>query len=89
MLPVDLARLAGSGAHGRWTIGRAHSADIRLRESQYLSGRHAELALRDGRWRVRDLGSTNGTWIGGRRISSALIDRRVPVVLGDVQLRFQ
>ena len=43
------------------TIGRAGS-DIDFGDDPYLSPRHAELTLRDGTLRVRDLGSRNGTW---------------------------
>ncbi len=34
-----------------------------------VSRRHAELTPDDGKWFIRDLGSQNGTWINGVRIS--------------------
>ncbi len=41
-----------------------HAADER-----HVSGRHAEIRFRpDGTVVVRDLGSTNGTWLNGRRL---------------------
>ena len=36
-----------------------------------VSRRHAELRLHDGRWMLRDLGSSNGTWVNGRRVMEA------------------
>jgi FHA domain-containing protein len=46
-------------------IGRSRSSDLTL-EDDRVSRRHCELELRrDGRLLVRDLGSTNGTFIGG------------------------
>ena len=33
-----------------------------------VSGRHARLTIEDGAYFVEDLGSTNGTWIGRKRI---------------------
>jgi serine/threonine protein kinase len=43
-------------------IGRDESCDVRL-SSEYVSRQHAEIYYSDGRWLVRDLGSTNGTII--------------------------
>lgn len=83
---INLSDLAGDAPHGRWTIGRSPKCDVTLRCSPYLSSWHADLTLRQGRWYLRDLRSTNGTWIGGRRVTAVLVDGRVPVVLGDVEL---
>ena len=48
------------------TIGRRESCDIRL-NFQNISGTHCELALRNGVWHLRDLGSTNGVKVNGER----------------------
>ena len=50
-------------------IGRRPSCDIRL-DFENVSGKHAVLSLINGLWRVRDMGSTNGTSVNGARISS-------------------
>jgi hypothetical protein len=52
------------------TIGRHPSADVRFDPDRDLdvSGRHAAVFRQGDDWVVRDLGSTNGTWVNGVRI---------------------
>ncbi|MCS6885804.1 MAG: FHA domain-containing protein [Acidobacteriota bacterium] len=51
------------------TIGRAPGCKPRLAVNDTrASGRHAELSIEDGQLILRDLGSTNGTYISGQRI---------------------
>lgn len=53
---------------GANVVGRAEDSDIRLVDSG-VSRNHAELSLRpDGRVVLFDLGSTNGTFVLGKRI---------------------
>ncbi len=49
-------------------VGRQVDSDLFL-SSRHGSGRHAELFEKDGALWVRDLGSTNGTSVNGRRLS--------------------
>lgn len=49
-------------------IGRSSEA-LRISD-QTCSRRHAELTPDKGQWYVRDLGSTNGTYVNGRRLGS-------------------
>ncbi|HEY5955590.1 MAG TPA: FHA domain-containing protein [Polyangiaceae bacterium] len=59
-------------------IGRAPHCRVRLADKR-VSWDHARLSwLRDGWW-LRDLNSTNGTWVDGRRLGS---DDRVPLTVG-------
>jgi hypothetical protein len=37
--------------------------------AQTVSRRHVRIDFADNGWRVEDLGSTNGTWVNGKRIS--------------------
>jgi len=56
-------RIAAEGV----VIGRSREADVVL-EDPNVSRRHAELRPSGGSWIVRDLGSTNGVKVNGRRI---------------------
>ena len=52
-----------------------------------VSRRHAELRLHDGRWMLRDLGSSNGTWVNGRRVMEAEVAPGDELQLGGCALR--
>jgi DNA-binding NtrC family response regulator len=52
---------------GMLTIGRGDQSGISIDDGR-VSRNHAEVLLRDGLWRVRDLKSRNGTFLEGRRI---------------------
>lgn len=54
-------------------IGRgAENVDFRVPD-QAISRRHAEFSYRDGQWAVRDLGSSNGTFINESRIGELVL----------------
>ena len=55
---------------GTHRVGRAAEATVRV-EDRGLSRVHAELQVTTAGVRVRDLGSTNGTWLDGSRLGSA------------------
>jgi pSer/pThr/pTyr-binding forkhead associated (FHA) protein len=56
--------------------GRRESCDICLRFSN-VSAHHCQLTLRSGYWYVRDLGSRNGTKVGGIRLDEKLDEKLV------------
>ena len=66
-------------------IGRNADCDVHLASSR-VSRRHCCLALDGDGVVVRDLGSTNGTWVGGRRVEEGLL--RPGDELGIAHLRF-
>lgn len=53
-------------------VGRSRDCDLVLRDPT-VSGRHARLAWDDDRILLEDLGSANGTFVGGKRVTRALI----------------
>jgi pSer/pThr/pTyr-binding forkhead associated (FHA) protein len=55
--------------HAVIMVGRHPQCDARL-DSFRVSRRHCILTREGGEVAVRDLGSTNGTWINGRRVES-------------------
>ena len=60
-------------------IGRAPECTLVL-DDDFASGRHARLFPQDGGWAVEDLGSTNGTFLGGVRVGEPTrVDLGVPV----------
>ena len=50
------------------TIGRSSDADVVI-DDPYASEFHARVETNDGGTMVHDLGSTNGTYVNGRRIT--------------------
>ena len=63
-------------------LGRAQEATLVL-EDDYASGRHARLFPQGTRWFIEDLGSTNGTFLGGAALTRALpVELGVPVRIG-------
>src|SRR5258706_14800150 len=63
-------------------IGRDEGAAIRI-DGPGVSRQHAELYRQGPLYVVRDLGSTNGTWLNGRRIEHAPVTPGHVLRLGD------
>lgn len=66
---------------GSRVIGSGPSADLRL-DDRRVSRAHVELVLVHGGVRVRDLGSTNGTFVGSSRLESVVVVPPATVRLG-------
>lgn len=73
---AQVHQLSGHGT----VLGRASDAGV-LVDDVYVSDEHAEILPDDGGWCVRDLGSTNGTYLNGAKVT-----RPTPLAAGD-QLR--
>ncbi len=51
-----------------------------------VSKRHlAATPMADGRWSIEDLGSTNGTYVNGLPVVTAVVDADTPLMLGSLQ----
>lgn len=57
--------------NGPIILGRGTDAAIRL-DDDFVSTRHAQFFNLGGRWFVEDMGSTNGTYIGTQRLTTAV-----------------
>lgn len=58
-------------------IGRGREADVRL-DDPNISRQHVQFRVEGGQWTVSDMGSTNGSRLGGR-----MLDRPAPLNSGD------
>lgn len=71
------------------TIGRGAQNDIVISNSS-VSGRHAELhQTREGKFRLSDLGSTNGTFVNEARITAVDLEDGDLVEIAEVHLQFK
>lgn len=61
--------------NGATVLGRSDQSDVIL-EDPYASEFHLRLVAQDGTLTVSDLGSTNGTYVNGRRITTPTNLRR-------------
>ena len=59
---------------GNLRVGRSEGCEIRV-DDNYVSAFHARIFNREGAWYVEDLGSTNGTYINQRRVTSPILAR--------------
>src|SRR5690606_4461669 len=71
----------------RITIGRRPDNTVEIPEPT-LSARHAELVRDNGRYRLKDLGSTNGTYVNGEQVSDFHLHGRCIVSFGSFECEF-
>jgi pSer/pThr/pTyr-binding forkhead associated (FHA) protein len=86
-----LVGLSFALAGGTLTVGRDPANDVVLRD-QTVSRRHARIDARGGGWVVTDLGSTNGTAVGGRTLQpnqETQLSAGTEVRFGDVTMNFE
>jgi pSer/pThr/pTyr-binding forkhead associated (FHA) protein len=71
-------------------VGRDAGSGIRLDGDDFASSRHASIEPRpDGVW-VEDLGSTNGTFVNGERITAKTLIRAGDAVrIGQTEIRLE
>lgn len=69
-------------------LGRSRGCDVVV-DDETVSRRHALVTARDGAWRLLDLSSTNGTFLGRAQIGSAVVVPGDVLALGDVLVRLE
>ena len=68
--------------------GRGVGNDM-IVEDPCVSTRHAKIRLEGGRYVLYDLGSLNGTWLNGQRISRIVLMDGDVIGVGTTELRFK
>ena len=68
-------------------LGRALDNDLVL-EDVSVSRHHASISASNGAFHIKDLGSQNGTYVGGERVTEAVLTDGDAIRLGDAQLTF-
>lgn len=70
-------------------VGRDADSGIPLGDDEFASARHARIEPRsDGVW-VEDLGSTNGTFVNGERVTAERLQTGDVVRVGQTELRLE
>ena len=64
-----------------FTIGRGEECEVRV-DSSLASRRHVEVLFVESAWWIKDLDSTNGTFVEGRRVERIELRGRVVLQLG-------
>jgi FHA domain/Domain of unknown function (DUF1707) len=72
-------------SRGQITLGRSSTCQL-VFDDDTVSRRHAALVCRDGVWHVVDLGSSNGTYVNGRRVIDAEVRSGDELTLGTTRL---
>ena len=86
LVPVDAGQCLIPLEKAIVMIGRQADCDVSLTHSRKISRRHCCIAQVNNTFIVRDLGSTNGVYLNGKRIEKeALITMGDDLVIGDVR----
>jgi FHA domain-containing protein len=83
--PATLLALDWSGARDELLVGRHDACDVMVGHPT-VSRRHARLTFCDGHWVLRDLASTNGTRVNGRRVVRCRLEPGDRLSLGSADL---
>lgn len=70
--------------------GASPGEPLSLRISDaHVSGQHFRVTYSAGQWRLRDLGSSNGTWVDGLRVIECVLGARATLRAGATTLHFE
>src|SRR5437868_10535908 len=70
------------------SLGRGASNDFKI-ENPSISGSHCQIIVEQGRTVIRDLGSTNGTFVNRSPIKEAVLQPGQTIHLASVEILFQ
>jgi pSer/pThr/pTyr-binding forkhead associated (FHA) protein len=77
----DLGELGGGAPGARITIGRASHNTINVNDAT-ASGEHAVIECTADGYCLKDLGSTNGVFVAGEKVETALLQNGDVVTIG-------
>jgi DNA-binding NtrC family response regulator len=69
-------------------MGARRGNDIQLSDTK-VSGLHCDIRLDDRGYRLCDLDSTNGTWVGGYRVNDVYVKPGTKIHVGKSTIRFE
>src|ERR1700722_10232343 len=70
----------------RTTVGRVEDNTFQIAEPS-VSSRHCEILLQGSDILIKDLGSTNGTFINGEKITEGILKPGQTLKLGNIELK--
>lgn len=70
-----------------FTLGRVESADLQI-DSTRVSREHAQIVSESGHYVLVDQGSTNGTYVNGKRIERGVLADGDTILVADSELTF-
>ncbi len=94
-LPPDLKLVVVSGPDrgqslplqpGKYTVGKADTCQLVLHDAQ-VSRQHLEVDVTDSEVRLRDLGSSNGSFFDGAKFEALVVGVGAQVLVGATELR--
>src|SRR5438552_3541997 len=68
-------------------IGNRKTAKLSIRDP-WISWNHAKIVPEEGRFVIEDLGSSNGTWINGKKVTRQPLGSEEVIFLGKTKIRF-
>ncbi len=73
---------------GEVSIGRSQDNDIVLTEGK-ISRRHAKVVFEEGSFFLVDLGSSNGTYVNGKRVTRVMLQEEDEILIGESMMSFR
>ncbi len=72
-----------------YVLGRAAGNDIVLPDDPYVSSQHASIEKVQGRFLLRDMGSSNGSFVNGQPVLKSVLQHNDTIKLGMSTLHFR
>lgn len=84
----EIGAVYHGGDLGTCLIGRGEECDFIIPDVT-VSKRHAKISIDGGGWVVEDLGSTNGTFVNGKRVAKASLKHDDTLRIGLTTIKFR